>query len=58
MVEETTEKVPIPINYRRSVKSAMWPIIVFLCLKRKKRPNDLIDGILQAEYKKEITGNG
>lgn len=58
MVTEDKEKVPLPVNYRRSVNSPMWSSIAFLCLKFKMKPNVLIDSLIQEAYKKEITRNG
>lgn len=53
MVRESEEKVPIPVNYRRAVNSPMWVIIAFLCVKRQKRPNDLIDCLIKQAYVEE-----
>lgn len=50
MDEKGTEKKPLPINYRRAVKSTIWPIIAFVCVKERVTPNKLIDRLIIEEY--------
>lgn len=52
MVEEGQDKRALPINYRRSVKSSIWPILAYLCLKEGKTFNQMIDSLIQREYKR------
>lgn len=58
MASEDQEKVPKPINYRRSVKSQLWPIFAYLCVKDGMTPNQLIDALVMRHYVERKNQNG
>ena len=57
MVENNKERLARPINYRRGVKTDIWELVAFLCLKRGLRPNRLIDNLIMSEWIKERGDN-